>query len=206
MPEVRPSFQLKGMAMGALLLALFGGGWMVVALNAEAGIWLLACALLPTSLLVLRAISLLNSSARVRALEPTYTQTDAEGARRLSRGFNLIFASEVGAIVVIANLLVSHGHGAWVMAAISLIVALSFLPLARLFRYPVYYATGGAQLLLCAIVIALMHGRILLADPVFGLVMALTLWLTVVVLLLQGGRWSAGLLAPAQTPDPAAQP
>lgn len=193
------------MAIGALLLSLFGGGWMVVALNAEAGIWLLACALLPTSLLVLRALALLHAATQVRDHEPALTEADAEGARRLNRGFNVVFASEVGAIVIVANLLARYGNAAWIMAAIALIVAVGFLPMARVFRYPVYYATGGVELALCAIIIALMHSRIELADPLFGLIMALTLWLTVVVLLLQGARWSAGLLAQAHPPAPAAR-
>jgi len=205
MPEPsRASTQLRGMAFGALFLSLFGGGWMVVALNTEAAVWLLACALLPTSLLVLRALSLLHTGSQVRAAEPALTAAEADAERALNRGVNLLFAAEIGAIVLAANLLNAYGHALWILAATALLVAVFFLPLARLVRYPIYYATSGAELVLCGIIIALMHTRIGLADPLFGLIMALTLWLTVVVLLLQGARWGSGLLAQAPSPSPAA--
>lgn len=201
LPPRRASAQIRSLGIATLLLSLFGGLWMVLALNQESGVWLLACVLFPVSLLVLRSLGLLQTSRQVRALEPALTESDLLANQRVARRFSVVFATEVGAIVVIANLLSAHGLAAWTVAAIAVIAAASFLPLAWLLDHSLYYWTGAVELGLCAAIVALFHRQIGHADPLFGLVMGLTLWITVVAVLMQGARWGSALIASSADPD-----
>ncbi|MGH9474000.1 MAG: hypothetical protein ACRD1M_14800 [Terriglobales bacterium] len=188
--DMRPSARLKGMGMAVLFLGLFGGLWMIAALNTESLVWVLICALLPASLLALRGLGLLHTSRRVAATEPELTAEEREQRHVMGRYFALTFIAEFGAIAIAANVLESTNQSAWILAAIGFIVGVHFIPLARIFKYPLYYWTGGVEIALCALIAWIMRGRLLLADPLFGLAMGLTLWLTVLVVLVQA-RWLA---------------
>lgn len=161
----------------SIALGLFGGLWMVLALNTETWVWLVACVLLPASLLVVRGIGLVLTAQPLTAGQP-------RGDRRL----RWILLLEVGAFAAAANLLAGAGRGAWLVAAIALLAAVFLIPVARVLEDRLYLATAGVQIGLWAVVCGLMRGRIALADPIFGLVMGLSLWLTAVLLLLRGHR------------------
>lgn len=195
MAEMRPSARLKGMGMAVLFLGLFGGLWMIAALDASSLIWVVVCALLPASLLVLRGLGLLHTSRRVAATEPALTAAEREERRQMGQHFALVFIAEFGSIAVAANILQALHLSAWILAAIGFIVGVHFIPLARIFKYPLYYWTGGLEMALCALIAWVMRGRLLLADPLFGLAMGLTLWLTVLILLVQAHWLSARALA-----------
>ena len=71
----------------------------------------------------------------------------------------------------------------WVPIAVAVIVALHFLPLARVFEVPLYYWTGALCVLgvLGCSLIRDAGTRLLCA----GLIMAAVLWLTALLLLLK---------------------
>ncbi|HVA64834.1 MAG TPA: hypothetical protein VNF74_14000 [Terriglobales bacterium] len=200
----RISARLKGMGIGSLFLTFFGGFWMVAALNTASWLWLVACVLVPTSLLAMRAIGLLLDSRRVRAGEPPPTPEEHDAGRALGRRFAWVFMIEFGAIALAANLLASTGRADWIVFAIALIVAVHFFPLARIFQFRLYYWTGGAEVVLCLLIAGAMRTRLQAADPLFGLAMGLSLWLTVVILLAQGARLAAAALPPNPPTPPAA--
>lgn len=186
----RPSERLKGMGIGCLFLALFGAVWMLVALNTMSALWIVACVLVPGSLLVLRAIGLLRDSRRVRATEPPPTPEEAARARDLGRRFSLIFMIEFGLIAAAANLLSHFGRLDWIVPAVGIIVGAHFLPLARVFDYPVYNWTGGVEVVLCATLGVATQGHPNATDALVGLIMGLSLWITVLVELVQA-HWLA---------------
>ncbi|HEY8056939.1 MAG TPA: hypothetical protein VIE13_13615 [Terriglobales bacterium] len=174
----------------SIALGLFGGLWMVAALNSEGWVWLVACVLLPASLLVVRGVGLVLTGQALIA------EDTPRGPRRL----RWIFLLEVGAFALAANLLAASGGNAWLVAVVAFLTAAFLIPVARVLEDRLYMITAGTQIVLCAVVSLIMRGRIELADPIFGLVMGLSLWLTAVALLLRGHR-IAGLL---KTPGPSA--
>ncbi|MGH9481844.1 MAG: DUF7010 family protein [Terriglobales bacterium] len=190
----RTSARLKGIGIGSIFMALFGGLWMVAALNAASWVWLVACVLLPTSLLLVRAVGMLVASRQSRGLEPAPTVEESLMQRAQGRRFGWIFLTEAGAIVIVVNLLANAGRGNWILAAVGIIVGLHFLPLARLFETPLYYWTGGIQVALCLAIAGVMRSELAAADPLVGLTMGLTLWATVVILLVEGRRLMAAAM------------
>ncbi|HUX68434.1 MAG TPA: hypothetical protein VMV31_13180 [Terriglobales bacterium] len=203
----RISARLKGMGIGSLFLTLFGGFWMLEGLNLTSSwLWLLACLVVPTSLLAMRSVGLILDSRRVRAAEPMRTPEEEDAARALGRRFSWVFLAEVGAITLAANLLNATGRQNWIVFAIALIVAVHFFPLARLFQFRLYYWTGGVEIALCLLIAWGMRAHREAADPLYGLAMGLSLWFTVVILLAQGSRLAAAALPPSPPAAPSAAP
>jgi hypothetical protein len=182
MPNPRTTAQLRGMAIGAAILTLFGLAWSFAALlNWPAHpAW--------SIVLSLSIAAALIGAAIFRALHPGGRPASnpalaaAEG-RRSGMWFGLIFTLEGVFIAIAAILLGSHHLADWIPVATALIVGIHFLPLARLFRVPLYYGTA-----ILASLAALASFAI--ADPLtrvvsLGLAMAAILWLTSTVILLQ---------------------
>lgn len=184
----RTSERLKGIGIGGIFLSLFGGFWMVAALNTASWIWLVACDLLPASLLLVRSIGMILASREARGREPTMSVEEALAGRAIGRRFGWIFLAEAAAIVIAANVLASRGVGDWILFAVAVIVGLHFLPLARLFEAPIYYWTGGVEVVLCLAIAWGFRGRMNTTDSLIGLVMGLSLWATVVILMVEGAR------------------
>lgn len=173
--------------MAAIFLSLFGGLWMVLALNSESWIWLVACVLIPASLLLMRGIGLMISGQQARG---TAVAAAEERTIRVaaSRRIGWIILVDFGAMAVAANILYSAHLAAWTVATMAGIIAVQFLVWPLLLGDALYYFPAGAELIAVAAVAAFFRGRIRLADPLFGLVIGLTLWLTVVFLLLRASR------------------
>ncbi|MGH9485606.1 MAG: hypothetical protein ACRD1F_11170 [Terriglobales bacterium] len=173
--------------MATIFLSLFGGLWMVLALNSESWIWLVACVLIPASLLLMRGIGLMISGQQARG---TAVAAAEERTIRVaaSRRIGWIILVDFGAMAVAANILYSAHLAAWTVATMAGIIAVQFLVWPLLLGDALYYFPAGAELIAVAAVAAFFRGRIRLADPLFGLVIGLTLWLTVVFLLLRASR------------------
>ncbi|MGH9468016.1 MAG: hypothetical protein ACRD1Y_11745 [Terriglobales bacterium] len=184
-PELASHLATAGMA--SILLSLFGAFWMVLALNAESWIWLVACVLIPASLLLVRGIGLMVSGREAQGGMMTAPEELAI-RQAASRRILWLLLIDVGAIVVAANLLTSAGLSTWTVAVIAGIVGVQFLLWPRLLHDPFFYGTAVSEIVLCAVLAVLMHQNIANADALFGLIMGLTLWLTVIFLLLRGRR------------------
>ncbi len=194
---MRITAQLNGMGKGGLFLSLFGGVWMLFALDASSWIWLVTCVLLPTSLLAMRSVGLLLAGRQAQALEPPPAGDELAWERRRSRRFAAVVLVEFGLIALAANLLAHSGHADWIMVAVAAIVAAHFMPLARIFHYPLYYWLGGIELAACAAVAFSLRAHLAAGDVLLGLVMALSLWSAAVIGLLRANRLVAGVRAAA---------
>lgn len=197
----RPGAELEAhlatAGLASIFLSLFGALWMIVALNSESWIWLVACVLVPATLLVMRGIGLIVSGQEARGGAPPSGEERA--IRHIAaRRIGWIILINFGAMAVTANILYSLHLAAWTVAALAAIVALQFNVWPLLLEDRLYYITAFGELILVAAVVVLMHTRIALADSLFGLVIGLTLWLTVVFLLLRARHVVALLMQAAE--------
>jgi len=129
--------QLGGRAVGSIFFTGFGSLWLFLALYAkeQLSVATVSGVALATLLLVLAAMHL----RRVARRFPRLPDDPATG-----RAFGWINAIQWIAVAVAAFTLAKLNLDAYVMNAITAIVGLHMFPLARVFRYPVHYATGGA--------------------------------------------------------------
>jgi hypothetical protein len=127
-----------GRGVGALALTAFGALWLFNALHVGgatrfwfAVLWIVAAAL---------ALASIVSLHRGRRAMGRLPRRGPEVARK----FWTVFGLEAAAIVVAVVLFQLWHWERYMVAAIAAIVGLHFLPLAKLFRAPVYYFTGIA--------------------------------------------------------------
>ena len=171
-----------------------GGVWMVAALHTLPRVWLFACDLLPASLLVLWGVSLIRTSNRMRKSEPALSAEEAAAesdvGKRYGWIFGWIFGGEGVAIFIAVNVLANIGKSAFLLPTIGVIVGLHFLPLARLFRYSLYYWSGAIQVVLClSAAVAMRYNLLNALNTVVGLEMGLTLWITVFAVLIRSPQF-----------------
>ena len=127
-------------AVGAMFFSLFGGAWI--------GLWSYRAHGFNPILVALIALAALGLFAWALT---TYNQNkgaivdDSDPAKKKAeKVFHLVNAAQWGLILVVGNVLNNLGHGDWVLAAVIIIVGLHFLPLARVFHYPIHTYTGLA--------------------------------------------------------------
>jgi hypothetical protein len=183
---------LRGQMAGAIILALFGGGWLITSLAMWPfrPNWALSVAIVTAvTLVVLCVFRLINLKSVARSQDPAAAQ---EG-RRKGMIFGLIFGAECGFIGLCSLVLARYGLGLWIPIVVALIVGLHFLPLAKLFNVPLYYWTGA----LCVLGVV---ACLMIYDPAFrlrcvGFTMTIVLWGTVLGLFFRVGRAERHLAA-----------
>ncbi len=177
-------YWLRGRAIAALIFAFFGAGDMFWALSFARDvpqvwsktIWIVAVALGVWSL-----------TQRVLLRRLSVSAVDKPIARQHLRRYASWFAVVVVIEVISINLgrpVLIHFHRLdlfpqWVEA----VVGLHFLPLAKLFKVPLFYATGIALVLVAlgSLLIPVSNPRAMMAVAGSGF----CLWATAVVILLQ---------------------
>jgi hypothetical protein len=128
--------RLRGRAIGALFFIGFGALWLVLGLfvrsqlDAAGLCWILGFALA----LAAAAVHVMRRAGRARRTP--------ESARR-DRVFYGINAIQWIAVFLAMNLLHRLQLDVYGLSVIAAIVGLHLFPLARLFRYPLHYATGA---------------------------------------------------------------
>jgi hypothetical protein len=153
--------------VGLVILACFSAIWAVAGL-VQMGLGALWYAL-PV------AISALLLWGTFKARGGFAVPTDADKAR-IDRLVSIWSAVEGVAIFVATNIEGNTGRSAWIMATISLIVGLHFIPLARGLPMSMYYSTGGALIALAAA--GFLNPGI--ATPgLIGVGAAMVLWVTI---------------------------
>jgi len=188
-PTGRPVRQrIKGMGIGCLLLALFGGLWLGLTLAGAPLPVLVPAVALPTLILVVLAIGVLRDGVRRIATEPPPAPEQRLAGRRVGQTFGLIFGAEGVLIAVVANLLARSHRQAYIPAAVGIIVGLHFLPLARVFHYSLYTKTGLAGIIACLITGWLARAHANAAGIATGGAMALILWITASIVLADARR------------------
>ncbi len=175
--------ELLGQTQGAMVLVGAGIGWMMSGLSAlgDIPLGLFLAVLAVAALLMLGAVAV-RRSARGIAEKPWSPQ--------MRRGFWLAVGAESAAIVAIFAFALLLHRPVWIPPLAALAVGLHFLPLARLFRRPLYYVTGAVLCAVCAATILFMpqqwgvrhlQGWLLSA----GLGSGMVLWLSVLGMLIQ---------------------
>jgi hypothetical protein len=174
--------QARGLAFGAAILTLFGLAWAMAALlNYRAHPhWAVILALWIAASLIAAAVFRMICPGGTAAADPN--RAAAEG-KRAGMWFGIIFGLEGALIAGAAILLSANGLQNWIPVAAAAIVGIHFLPLARLFRVPLYYFTGIVSVIAAAASFAV-HDP---AVRVFwlGINMATILWITATVALVQ---------------------
>ncbi len=171
--------EISGRAIGSLFFTGFGGIWLILALYAREAITPLSMAAVAAGLGVLfpACFWLFRQARRFPSREEDPT---------VARTFRRINTAQWIAVGVVA-----FGFGrlhleVYIVSAITAIVGLHLFPLARLFRYPVHYAT--------AIALVLWAGISLLAAPldrlqgVTAMGTGLLLWLSAATTLALAAR------------------
>jgi len=135
--------RLTGRAIGALIFTGFGTLWLFLSLYAReqvsamslAGLALIAAGLM------LAAVYLLGQAKRLPRVPDD---------PRIMKMFHWINAIQWVVCFVLATILGRLHLDAYIVPLIACIVGLHLFPLARLFRYPMHYATGTAMVLWAA--------------------------------------------------------
>ncbi len=136
-PNQLSANSLSGRAIGVLFFAFFGGLWLFIALAAreQLSVASVSAVLLGMLGLGLAAYNLLRLSGQY----PRVPQDPAIG-----RKFGWINLIQWMAIGILVPTLGKLHLDVYVPTAITLIVGIHMLPLARLFRYPQHHVTGCA--------------------------------------------------------------
>jgi hypothetical protein len=176
-PDVAP---LKGRAIGALVCGFFGSCWMLGAAyfgEISNPVLLLVLALVAAASVVWPIAQLV----RVRRLP--YSTGSGRRWSDVSKPYWTLVVIEWGACIVVSNWLISTGRADLISQAVGLIVGLHFVPLAKIFRAPIYHWTAAAMVLGIAASFAVPSGdlRNIVASGVCGL----ALWATEAEILCQ---------------------
>ena len=176
--------EVRGRAAGIAVGAVMGLTWAGSAVST-----LTSSAAVPVLIASVAVFAVLMTGARrVRRTSTTTPPSAPPGAdlRKMRRRFTLVVAGEFAAIFAAFNILARTGHSQWAPAVICAAVGLHFVPLARLFRVRLYYATGAALCLVAATTMILgaagAPAQLWQLLPGFGA--ALALWATSAGLLL----------------------
>jgi hypothetical protein len=179
-----------GLGRGGLIGTLFGACWLSWGLSAANEFTL------PIGVLVWAAEAFLAACAvyfirRGRSLRKKYPMLDQSTARKMNRQFSIIFIVEFAGIgfVVFSSFALHRPDltADW----IAIVVGLHFLPLGKLFHYPVYSAAGIAIVLWCFLCWILFRGNSLTAWAATGT--GIVLWATSVRGFLRARRFARGI-------------
>ena len=172
---------VRGSVAGAAILTFFGSAWCIVALALWPAhpVWSIPGSAATVVLLAL-CVMRLRGSRNILSIDDPVAAAKGKRAGML---FGIIFGLEGGLIWLCATLLAHVGLSIWIPIAVAVIVGLHFIPLARVFEVPLYYWTGVLSVLgmLGCSLIRDAGTRLLCA----GLIMAVVLWMTALLLLLQ---------------------
>lgn len=166
--------QVSGRAVGAMFFTVFGALWFVLALYARQQLGTTSVATVATIAVLLTATALYLRNQAKRF--PHVPEDPAMG-----RAFGWVNAVQWIAIIVAATAFPRLHWDAYLMSAITLIVGLHMFPLARLFRYPLHYATGGLLVAWAAASIAVAPAGELQSTTALGT--GTILWLSAAVTL-----------------------
>jgi hypothetical protein len=165
--------QLKGRAIGATFFTVFGTGWIFLALYTRQILNPMAIAWLAMVLL-----TLLGSAAWLYRQGDRFPKTQSDPTR--GRTFMWINAIQWIAISIVAFTFARLHLDAFVICAITAIIGLHMFPLARLFRYPMHYASGSALVVWAALSARLMPVEHLQGTSAMGtgIILIASAWTT----------------------------
>ena len=128
---------LRGRVIGTLVMTGFGVWWVFAAMSSinRVALWIyIVVAIVPAALAGLAIFRLFRL--------PNLSGNPSAATGKMSRNFRIVLIAEVLLIVFAIVMLGRSGHPDLITASIAIIVGLHFLPLAAIFRLPLYYTTG----------------------------------------------------------------
>lgn len=176
---------ITGAAFGVMMMTLFGTAWLAWGLQCVGADspWLIPALVLPAIALLIPCFGMFQLGRRAGKQAAPLTASQKRAQSRMGRTFGIVFGAE-GLLIFLAVSALTHFHlEAYIMTAVAAIVGLHFLPLARLFRVPLYYWVGGVMLANALLSLALASPT---REIAVGLSMGAILWLTCVLVLRQG--------------------
>jgi hypothetical protein len=176
---------MTGLAFGALIMGFFGCVWLLwglAAMNVRTPFIIGATIAFAASLWI-PAVVLLRSGSRATKDAGPITPEEEREQSRMGRILGLVFAAEGGLIFLAINVLNSLHLGEYAISAIAAIVGLHFLPLARLFRRPMYYVVGSIMMAAALASAALPSS---FRISVLANAMAVIVWVTCVLIARKG--------------------
>lgn len=180
-PAITPS-ALRGRGTGIIVCALFAALWANWASPLLSGLpatyqWAAIFVVVATSgTLLVAGIAMIRRGRRLSQA----TGMGDTAPRRMRRKFMLVLLGEIVALNIAAYLLIGHHMAQYLAPAIAVIVGLHFLPLAKIFRSPHFFATAVAMTLagVLAVVAMATGSREVTAASIADLVCAVALWTT----------------------------
>jgi hypothetical protein len=168
---------LQGRAIGALICGAFGAIWMFEAVYFGAmatPVWLTVVALLSIAFIAWPAAKLYLNSCRGYS-------SKAETWASVSKAYWIIVTIEWVACIVGVNVLSNIGYGGLIPQFVGLVVGIHFVPLAKIFKAPIYNWTGAVMSIgaLASFAIPAGNVRNLAAYAICGY----ALWATTIVIL-----------------------
>ncbi len=176
---------MTGMAYGAILMGFFGCLWLVwglAALNVRTVVVIAAVIAFAASVWIPAAALLRNSSRTMKTSRPL-TDEEKREQSRMGRVFGFIFGAEGLLIFLAINVLNNLHLGDYAISAVAAIVGLHFLPLARLYRRPMYTVVGVIMTVAALASLALPSS---VRISVLASAMSAILWVTCVLVLRSG--------------------
>ena len=175
--------QSIGFISGGLFLTFFGAFWAVPALSQFHSAWdSIMFGITALVILGLLAACLRLWHVAQRTVELPDLPGDTEDPNLFKR-FGIVVALETIFIIVASITLGRANHSEYIAPVVGIIVGLHFIPLAVLFRLPIYYMTATVFVLLSVIAIIASLAGVTLGAPenwsiVVRVVNALILWFT----------------------------
>lgn len=170
--------ELLGRSKGVVVGAVMGSVWAGSAIGVLSSAAAVALATAGLAICVL----LIAGARRLRLAAMAIPASVSSGADlgRVRSGFALVTLGEAAAVVAAINVLVRSGRPQWIPAVICAVVGLHFVPLARLFRVRVYYASavGLCAMAVLTLVVGAVGAPAVLWRLVPGFGAALVLWAT----------------------------
>jgi hypothetical protein len=190
--EWSPRAEVRGRALGLFFMTIFGACWVLAGVGvsgvdnpARLVIWV--AGLVTTVGLLLVGLRLLADAGHLSG--DVNTVGRARG-RRLGWLFGLVFGAELVLIIAVSNALSALAFDRLILPSIAVVVGLHLVPLAAMFRVPVYYVTGCALVVLglAGIVGILATGSEARWSAGVGFSVGVALWATAAVIALQARR------------------
>jgi hypothetical protein len=176
---------MTGMALGVSMMTLFGSAWLAWGFSSLGtdSPWLIAAVTLGVIALLVPSFNIFQIGRKTGKNAAPLTPEEKRLQGQMGWMFGIIFGAE-GLLIFLAVSALSHFHlQTYISTAIAAIVGLHFLPLARLYRFPLYYAVGGVMVVEALIFLTLPSP---MREIAVELSMGATLWLTCILVLREG--------------------
>jgi hypothetical protein len=173
---------LRGRGTGIIVCAIFAALWANWAAPMLSGLpsmyrWAaIFVAVVASGTLLVAGVAMMRRGRRLSQS----TGVGAAAPRGMRRQFILVLAGEIVALNIAAYFLIGHHMARYLAPAVAVVVGLHFLPLAKIFRSPHFFATAIVMTLagILASVAMATGSSATTANGVADLTCAIALWAT----------------------------